>query len=189
MNDVPGRIKETLDMRQICESYGIEVNRAGFILCPFHSEDTPSLKLYADGWHCFGCGAGGDVIDFVKGLFNLPFMDAVKKLDEDFRLGLDVGRKLSQRERLQFEKERFQRQQEAKRKRAEADRIEDEYWTAYERWLVLDEKIRTLAPKSPDEPPDLEFLDALQNIGMAEYMLDCADERRLGHEKRNRNNP
>lgn len=36
-------------------------------LCPFHEEDTPSFKVLADGgFHCFGCGEGGDIIDFYR---------------------------------------------------------------------------------------------------------------------------
>ena len=48
-------------------------------LCPFHSEKTPSFSVSADKqiYHCFGCGKGGGAINFVMGLDNLPFRDAV----------------------------------------------------------------------------------------------------------------
>lgn len=60
-------IKGSLTMRDIFAKYGFEQNRAGFIVCPFHSEKTASLGTYANDkrWKCFGCGAGGDVISFV----------------------------------------------------------------------------------------------------------------------------
>lgn len=78
-------------MRLVAERYGFQPNRAGFICCPFHGEKTPSMKLYdgdKDGFHCFGCGVGGTVIDFVMKLFDLPFQAACKRLNDDFGLGL-----------------------------------------------------------------------------------------------------
>ena len=60
--EIAAEIKMRVSMRDICERYGLNVNGAGFINCPFHSGDnTASLKIYRGnkGWHCFGCGAGG----------------------------------------------------------------------------------------------------------------------------------
>jgi hypothetical protein len=51
----------------------------GKVLCPFHSEKTPSLQLYADHFHCFGCGAHGDAIDWLM---------IVEGLDRDAALQL-----------------------------------------------------------------------------------------------------
>jgi hypothetical protein len=56
-------------------------NRSGFIECPFHNEKTASCKVFPDNrWHCFGCSADGDVIDFVMKTDNLEFIPAVKKI-------------------------------------------------------------------------------------------------------------
>lgn len=51
-------------------------------LCPFHGEKTPSFTVYPEtaSFYCFGCGAGGDVITFVKRIENLDYMDAVRFL-------------------------------------------------------------------------------------------------------------
>ena len=51
-------------------------------LCPFHGEKTASFTVYPenDSFYCFGCGAGGDVITFVKRIENLDYIDAVKFL-------------------------------------------------------------------------------------------------------------
>ncbi|MBQ7989503.1 MAG: DNA primase [Oscillospiraceae bacterium] len=59
-------------------------------LCPFHSEKSPSCHIYTadQHYHCFGCGAGGDVITFVMQYENLPYMDAVRALAQ--RAGLTV---------------------------------------------------------------------------------------------------
>ena len=51
-------------------------------LCPFHNEKTPSFTVYPDtqSYYCFGCGAGGDVITFIKNYENLDYIEAVKAL-------------------------------------------------------------------------------------------------------------
>lgn len=61
-----------------------------FGLCPFHSEKTPSFSVSADKqiYHCFGCGKGGGVINFLMEIENLTFADAVHVLAE--RSGLTV---------------------------------------------------------------------------------------------------
>ena len=57
-------------------------------LCPFHGEKTPSFTVYSENnsFYCFGCGAGGDVITFVRRIENLDYVDAVKFLAD--RAGL-----------------------------------------------------------------------------------------------------
>ncbi len=78
-------------MDEVVRRYGFEPNRAGFICCPFHREKTPSLKVYSEpgrGFYCYGCGAGGSVIDFAMLLFKIPFANAVSRIDCDFLLGL-----------------------------------------------------------------------------------------------------
>ena len=59
-------------------------------LCPFHNEKTPSFTVYpaTQSFYCFGCGAGGDAITFVKKIENLDYLDAVKTLAQ--RAGLQM---------------------------------------------------------------------------------------------------
>ena len=86
-------IKSTVNLRDAVKKYGFEPNRAGFICCPFHHEKTPSLKIYSNGrgWVCFGCHAGGTLIDFVSKLFNLSLTETIARIDSDFALGLDCA--------------------------------------------------------------------------------------------------
>ena len=89
--DMAAEIKRLLPARQVAEFYGFQPDRSSFIKCPFHTGDhTASLKLYdgEGGFHCFGCGAHGSVIDFVMRLFDLNFRQAVLRINSDFRLGL-----------------------------------------------------------------------------------------------------
>lgn len=57
------------------------VNPEKFIaICPFHNEKTGSLSVRGNKFHCFGCGAKGDAIDFVQKLNGFSFIEAVKYL-------------------------------------------------------------------------------------------------------------
>jgi len=59
-------------------------------LCPFHSEKTPSFTVSEEKqlFHCFGCGAGGNIFDFIMQIDNLGFAEAVRELGE--KLGIEV---------------------------------------------------------------------------------------------------
>lgn len=103
MIDVFAETRQLVPVRNAAELYGCRPNSAGFICCPLHGEKTPSMKLYpgTGGFYCFGCGAGGSVIDFVAQLFNLDPIGAVRRLDQDFRLHLPLDRPPNREEREQ----------------------------------------------------------------------------------------
>ena len=63
-------VKQAVPTRQAAESYGIQVGRNGMACCPFHDDKHPSMKVDRR-FHCFGCQADGDVIDFTSRLFGL----------------------------------------------------------------------------------------------------------------------
>jgi DNA primase len=69
--------------REAAERYGINVKRKGMACCPFHEDRHPSMKLDRR-YHCFGCQADGDVIDFVSKMFGLTPYEAASKLAVDF---------------------------------------------------------------------------------------------------------
>lgn len=86
-------IKETVSMEDVISVYGYKIGKGGFIVCPFHGDKDASLKVYRNrdghqGWHCFGCGRGGSVIDFVMEHENCDFVTAVKAIDQVMNLGL-----------------------------------------------------------------------------------------------------
>ena len=89
-------VKENVTTRQAAELYGIRVRRNGMVCCPFHADRTPSMKVDRR-FHCFGCGADGDVIDFVSRLFGLPCRKAAVRLADDFGICYDSRRKRSTR--------------------------------------------------------------------------------------------
>jgi DNA primase len=82
-NDVKERIRDALDIVEVIGSY-VTLKRIGggkaMGLCPFHKEKTPSFHVNADrqSFHCFGCGAGGDVFSFVQQYENVDFPEALR---------------------------------------------------------------------------------------------------------------
>lgn len=148
-------------MDAVARHFEYEPNRAGYICCPFHNEKTPSLKIYPDGsgWHCFGCHRGGSVIDFTVELLSLTPLEAVRRLNKDFRLGLPLDRPPNKTE------------QEVIRHRQE---INDTY-RRFEQWR--DDMIRRLnacfleghlAMLSLETPMDLDKLTDSQIIAIRE---------------------
>ena len=86
---------ERNDIESVVSSY-ISLKRRGRYsvgLCPFHGEKTPSFTLYPDtaSFYCFGCGAAGDVITFIRRIENLDYLDAVKFLADRCGLQLPEG--------------------------------------------------------------------------------------------------
>lgn len=81
-------------------------------LCPFHSEKTPSFNIYEDtqNFYCFGCGAGGDVITFIRRIENLDYVDSVKLLAQQCGIelpdeGMDDGSALMRKKVLEMNRE------------------------------------------------------------------------------------
>ena len=78
------------DIEQTISSY-VQLKRRGknlVGLCPFHNEKTPSFTVYPDSqsYYCFGCGSGGEVINFIRKAENLDFYEAVRFLCDRYNL-------------------------------------------------------------------------------------------------------
>lgn len=170
-------IKRIISMTDICDRYGIERTRNGFISCPFHSEKTPSCKVYDGdrGFYCFGCGKSGDVIDFVSAYFSLDMNQSAKKLNRDFALGLPFERKMTLREKYEIQAHARQRKQENERRKQERNEAFDQYFEAYGEWARLDRQKTLYQPKTPDETPDPLFIEALQGLENALFELEEAE--------------
>ena len=87
-------IRSRCDIEEIVGHY-VTLKRAGSNysgLCPFHSEKSPSFTVFpaSQSFYCFGCGAGGDVITFIRREENLDYVEAIEFLGK--RVGVDVPR-------------------------------------------------------------------------------------------------
>ena len=104
-------VKEYLTARQVAENYGLQVRRNGLACCPFHDDKHPSMKIDKN-YHCFACGVGGDVIDYVSRMFGLSQYEAALKIVEDLRLPIEVKRnkELREQDRERIRRERTERE-------------------------------------------------------------------------------
>jgi len=91
-NDFLNELRIRCDIEKIVSRY-VQLKKSSTTLlglCPFHNEKTPSFHVNPQKqfFHCFGCGAGGDVITFMMKIENLTFTDAIKMLADS--VGLNV---------------------------------------------------------------------------------------------------
>ena len=86
-DDFLSELRSRTDLVELVSRYTEVRNRASsrpVALCPFHAEKTPSFVIYTNNqsYYCFGCGAGGDAITFVKNIERLDYQEAVRFLCE-----------------------------------------------------------------------------------------------------------
>ena len=162
-------VKRQLNIRQVVEFYGFKVNRANQFICPFHNDHKPSASIKNDYFNCFVCGDGGDLITFTAKLHGLSNIDACKKLDQDFHLGLSQ-QPMSHIDRLKADREKVKRQSELKRQREEEELIQHigNVLADYHRYLWQGLQLYPYGHK--------RHIRALQEITQAQYYLDCYDE-------------
>ena len=158
-------VKSLVDVPTAARSYGVEVHRGNMALCPFHRERHPSCKLYDDHYYCFGCQAHGDVIKLVQELFGLKPIEAVKQINSDFGLRLDVD-KPPDMEKIN------RRRQEIARQKAEQANMERMYDILLRYYTLLDRYKMQYAPKAPDDEIDGRYVYAVHHIEYAWYLLE-----------------
>ena len=81
-------VKQNICVPDAAEHYGLQVSRNGMCSCPFHEDQHPSMKLNERYFYCFGCGAGGNVYNFVMQYENYSFGEALSHLAE--RAGVEL---------------------------------------------------------------------------------------------------
>ena len=153
-------VKQSVTVREAAELYGIAVGRSGMACCPFHDDRHPSMKVDAR-FHCFGCGADGDVIDFTARLYDLSPKEAAEKLAQDF--GLSYDNKAPPRRSYVRQKSEAQVRKE---KREHGWRVLTDYYHLLRKWEA------DYSPRTPDEDPHLRFLEAIQKKDYMAYLLD-----------------
>lgn len=103
-DDFLEQLREACPMETIAGNYVNLIRRGRHYVCncPFHSEKSPSCTIFPDtqSFYCFGCGAGGDVITWVRRMENLEFTDAVKQLAEKSGLQVPNDREADRRAQL-----------------------------------------------------------------------------------------
>lgn len=143
-------VKDSVSMRDLCDRYGLKVNRAGFISCPFHGSDKhPSMKIYPGrrGYHCFTCGEGGDVISFAMKYTGTEFEPAVRHIAEMFGIPItDGNRQLTEQEKKAIADQRAKREQAELEKHRNKARLAElsELLKVYEAYIDIAEPMSSL---------------------------------------------
>ena len=153
-------VKQSVSTREAAAFYGIKVNRNGMACCPFHDDKNPSMKV-DQRFHCFGCGADGDVIDFTAKLFNLSPKEAAEKLAQDF--GLIYDSQAPPRRRYVRQKTEAQQFREDRQR---CYRVLSDYYYLLKKWEA------DSSPRTPEEEPHPRFVEAIQRKTYVEYLLD-----------------
>ncbi|MFL6557140.1 MAG: CHC2 zinc finger domain-containing protein, partial [Bacillus sp. (in: firmicutes)] len=89
------QIRQAVDIVEVISDY-VQLKKQGrnyFGLCPFHGESTPSFSVSIDKqiFHCFGCGAGGNVFTFLMELEGVSFQEAAVKLAARVNIDLEIN--------------------------------------------------------------------------------------------------
>ena len=159
-------VKQSVTTRQAAERYGIRVERNGMCCCPFHEDRTPSMKLDRR-YYCFGCGATGDVIDFVSQLRGISSKEAAILLAQDFAIPCEDGvNKAGRPQKQNTDEQNFQHMEHY------CFRLLLDYYRLLCRWK--DE----YAPQTPEDGYHPRFVEASQKLSLIEYLLDellCGD--------------
>ena len=160
--NVFGTVKASINTREAAARYGVEVNRHGKALCPFHNDRHPSLFVDDDHYHCFACGEHGDVIDFTAKLFGLKSYEAAQKLAYDFGITQDKPPDKAMRKKLN--------------RKSEAQRLRENEKLCFSALLeymkLLQEWKRLYAPRSPEDTQDDRFVEACHKLDYVEYLVD-----------------
>ena len=128
--------------------------------CPFHDDKNPSMKV-DQRFHCFGCGADGDVIDFTAKLFDLSPKEAAEKLAQDFGLIYDSQAP----PRRKYVRQKTEAQQ-FREDRQRCYRVLSDYYYLLKKWEADN------SPRTPEEEPHPRFVEAIQKKTYVEYLLD-----------------
>ena len=153
-------VKQSVSTREAAEFYGIKVSRTGMACCPFHDDKNPSMKV-DQRFHCFGCGADGDVIDFTAKLFDLSPKEAAEKLAQDF--GLIYDSQAPPRRRYVRQKTEAQQFREDRQR---CYRVLSDYYYLLKKWES------DHSPQTPEEEPHPRFVEAIHKKTYVEYLLD-----------------
>ncbi len=155
-------VKQSVTTRQAAEMCGLKIRRNNMASCPFHNDKTPSMKV-DKRFHCFGCGADGDVIDFVSRLYGISSLEAAQKTALDFGISYDS-------KPVKTKSKKTVRQKSDAQIYAEAEqlcfRVLSDYYHFLRKWEI------DYAPNMEDETWHPLFVEALQKKSHLEYLLD-----------------
>lgn len=150
-------LKQSISMREVVERYGIRIDRKGFCCCPFHKEKTPSMKIYKDSSHCFGCGRSDDIFSFVMGMEHCDFKTAFKNLGGTYEKKSNYSHDL-----FRYRMEKRKQTEEIKKQKLENERI-----------VILKEIKQQKIFKNLFPPMSDDWCDAVNKLENLYYRLEA----------------
>ena len=167
-------IRSLVTVPQAVQFYMPSVNIVrGRIPCPLHNGSDRNMSLQDRFFHCFVCNESGDVIKLVMHLFDCSYQDAIKRINDDFRLGLPLdGGSLYKTHMLDKKYREFMRKRE--QEKAEESQKEAEYHAALDIWCLYDKWRRDYAPIAVFEEFDPRYVMAIKNIDAASERVNDA---------------
>lgn len=156
------QIKQAVSVPEAAKHYGLAVYCNGMACCPFHPDNTPSLKLNEDYFFCFGCQESGDVIDFTANLFQISQLQAAQKLMDDF--GIHPNPNTESKETSSLTEYPLVR--EFRKEEVFCVRVLNDYEKLLEHWK------KTCAPKVSGDPWDDRYVESCQMLPTVRYILD-----------------
>jgi hypothetical protein len=174
--NVTDLIYGSVSMVDVLQKYH-HIGKHGRTNCPIHNGKDDNFCYTKNVYHCWTCGAKGNVIGFVMDLFDLQFAAAIKKINDDFSLNIPLNKTLTYRQkeaiRQRLQEIRKENDKEQKRKQAEMDG----YDSLMDEYVQMDRIREKFAPKTPDEPLNNTYVLAMHRLPVIEYRLDSEDWR------------
>lgn len=168
MNNCFEEIRNILDVKTVAEHYNIEVLKNNSCVCPFHEDHHPSAHIYPNAFHCFTCNVHYDVIGLTMRLFDLSAIEAAKKLNDDFSLGINFSNHSVIRTASGTPDFIIKRNE----KRIYAEWENKAWRTLRDKYRILTDFKEKYAPLSPYDKPDIRFSIACRDIDYTEYLLE-----------------
>ena len=91
MSDPFAAAREQVSALEAAQHYGVQIDRHGRALCPFHPDKHPSMTFKEGRYRCWACNASGDCVDLVRELCSCTYMEALQRINQDFGLNLPLG--------------------------------------------------------------------------------------------------
>ena len=179
-------VKAAVTTRQLAQLYGLRPDHRGMVCCPFHGDKHPSMKVDAR-FHCFACGADGDVIDFAARLHGLSKWDAARRIAGEVGVepsqtacGVQLPRRGSPWQRGKAPATNPRTNPTALSKAppsgelssgCETERVSPELSPLQQYLAQIRQNKAQYAPKNPEEPLHPKFCEAVHTEARAEQLL------------------
>lgn len=170
-------VKGAVTVEDVLRLLSIRTSPRKRIPCPIHQGEHNNFAYNDNYFVCFSCGAKGDIFTLLKELKGMDFAQALRYLNEQFRLDLPINGELSKADIVRSAKAEFLRKKQLREEKNRLDIAENEYWDAYGRLVELDRIIEAAKPKNLDDDISDEYADAVKERTKVREALDDAEIR------------